>query len=67
MGVKNSYFNICLIEDESGFITVAVDSAGECTNAHDLGESLVRQLLMVESLSEGKVNVQYPNFLDSVQ
>jgi hypothetical protein len=55
------------MEDESGFITVSVDSAGNCTNAHELGETLVRQLLLVESLSAGKLNVQYPNFLDSVQ
>jgi hypothetical protein len=67
MGVKHTYFNICLMEDESGFITVSVDSAGNCTNAHELGETLVRQLLLVESLSDGKLNVQYPNFLDSVQ
>lgn len=67
MGLSHAYFNICLIEDESGFITVSVDSAGNCTNAHDIGEALVRQLLLVEALSEGKVNVQYPNFLNSVQ
>lgn len=67
MKMSHAYFNICLIEDESGFVTVSVDSAGKCTNAHELGEALVRQLLLVESISSDRISVQYPNFLDSVQ
>lgn len=65
--MSKSYFNICLIEDESGLITVSVDGAGKGGNAYDLGESIIRQLLLVESMSEGQVTVQYPQFLDSVQ
>lgn len=65
--MTKSYFNICLMEDESGLITVSVDGAGKGENAYDLGESLVRQLLLVESMSDGQVTVQYPQFLDSVQ